>query len=51
LTVDSPTGGREAVSCPNWQLTTVADGRGAFRVRVKRHRKDGVDEAEVRMPA
>ena len=27
------------------------DGRGAFRVRVKRHRKDGVDEAEVRMPA
>ena len=26
------------------------DGRGAFRVRVKRHRKDGVDEAEVRMP-
>jgi hypothetical protein len=26
-------------------------GRGAFRVREKRHRKDGVDEAEVRMPA
>ena len=25
-------------------------GRGAFRSRVKPHRKDVVDEAEVRMP-
>jgi hypothetical protein len=28
----------------------AGDGRGAFRGRMKRHRKDGVDEAEVRMP-